>query len=314
MVDNKNKSKKREGVIAHRKVQSSTVTNRRGAKTTPKIQKFYREELSNQKMEQTMPKASRQIKVEVAMPEEQMMMPENQAEMVMPEGQMKMTMPEKRAEMTMPEVDMSGVHEQMRSRVAGVQEPAKMTAKEIKKQEIDKVMAEAVRKSAKETKKSPKKFKGVGMDWKRVLLALGCAGVIVFAIAYFVNINSPDISMKVAAMQTGIDASYPSYTPRGYSLTDITSESGKITLNFKESSTDDGYSLIEEKTSWDSNALLNNYVKDEFSDYSTIKEQGLTIYISGSNAVWVNGGVLYKIKISQGSLTKKQIITIATSL
>ena len=64
---------------------------------------------------------------------------------------------------------------------------------------------------------------------------------------------------------------------------------------------------------WD--AALANYVKDEFSsEYTTIKEQGLTIYIDGSNAAWVNGGVFYKLVSSGDILTKKQITAIAVSL
>ena len=116
-------------------------------------------------------------------------------------------------------------------------------------------------------------------------------------------------------MQTGIDASYPSYVPRDFSLSDITSEDGKITLNFKNNTTGDAFSLVEERSSWDSNALLNNYVRDEYGDdYITMREQGLTIYISNSNATWTNGGIIYKIKTLSGTLTKKQLKSIAVSL
>ena len=73
--------------------------------------------------------------------------------------------------------------------------------------------------------------------------------------------------------------------------------------------------LTEEKSSWDTNALLNNYVRKEYKDdYSVIKEQGLTIYVSNSNATWVNGGIVYKLNAPANSLTKKQIKSIAVSL
>ena len=208
----------------------------------------------------------------------------------------------------------------MKSRVAPVAAPVKMSAKELKDQAIQKALANAAKpmeneKTAKAKKakkqKSPKVHFGLG----RVVLALSCAAAAVFAIVYFVNLNMPDISMRVAAMQTGIEASYPGYVPRDFSLSDITSEDGKITLNFKNASTGDAFSLIEEQSSWDSNALLTNFVKDEYGEnYSTVREQGLTIYISGSDAAWVNGGVVYKIDTTAGSLTKKQINGIATSL
>ena len=192
---------------------------------------------------------------------------------------------------------------------------SKMTAKQLKDQAIQKALAAA--QSDSEANKAQEKKKGVGMHFSfgRVMLALACAAVAVFAIVYFVNLNMPDLSLRVAAMQTGIDASYPTYVPREYTLSDIMSEDSKITLKFKNNTSDDTFTLVEERSSWDSNALLNNYVKNEFSEsYTTIKEQGLTIYIDGSNAAWVSGGVFYKLTASNNALTKKQIKSIATSL
>ena len=149
----------------------------------------------------------------------------------------------------------------------------------------------------------------------RVLIALACATAAVFAIVYFVNLNVPDISLKVAAMQTGIDPSYPGYIPRGYRISSITSEEGKLIMEFRNSSNGDEFSLTEEKSSWDSNALESNYVKKTFDEnYSIVREQGLTIYISGSDAAWVNGGNVFKLSTKTGSLSNKQIRAIATSL
>lgn len=147
-------------------------------------------------------------------------------------------------------------------------------------------------------------------------VAFTCAAACVAAIIYVVGSNIPDISVRVAAMQTGIQASYPSYVPRDYSLGDITSENGKITLTF-DGPDGASFTLIEEKSSWDSAALLRNYVEPTWDDdYTTTHEQGITIYISDatSNAAWVNGGVLYKITSSSAVLTKKQVRSIVTSL
>ena len=184
-------------------------------------------------------------------------------------------------------------------------------------QTSDTTFARAIKaaEQAPKTKKSrPSKYK-VHFGFKRVILALACAGAAVFAIVYFVNLNTPDISLRVAAIQNGIDATYPGYVPRDYSLSDITSENGKITLNFKNATTGEAFTIMEEKSSWDSNALYTNFVKENYSDgHTVIREQGLTLYIDGSNACWVNGGIVYKLKTISGSLTKKQIKTIATSL
>ena len=116
-------------------------------------------------------------------------------------------------------------------------------------------------------------------------------------------------------MQTGIEASYPSYIPRDFNLSDITSAEGRITLNFKNAISDSSFNIVEEKSSWDTNALLNNFVRNEYGeDYVVVREQGLTIYINDSNAAWVNGGVIYKINANSNTLTKKQIKSIAVSL
>ena len=212
----------------------------------------------------------------------------------------------------------------MKRRKITVQTPSSpsVTARQMKDQAIKKALAEATMKSSDNTTMMDKKVrseqkinKKLHFGFGRVMLALSCAAIAVISIVYFVNLNIPDISLKVAAMQTGINASYPSYIPRDYKVSSITSEDGRITINFKNSVAENDFTLIEESSSWDSNALLKNFVKNEYDEnYSVVREQGLTIYISGSNACWVNGGVLYKIKADSGVLTNKQIKSIAVSL
>lgn len=188
----------------------------------------------------------------------------------------------------------------------------KPSATELKNRAIAKALSEASQTTTQsEQNKKPKLHFG----FPRIMLALSCAAAAVLAIVYFVNLNMPDISLKVAAMQTGFDASYPSYVPRDFNLSSITSEEGRVVLNFENQSEGIAFSLTEKKSAWDSDALLSNYIKEAYGDnYSVIKEQGLTIYVDGSNASWVNGGVFFSIKTTSGSLTKKQIKSIAVSL
>lgn len=216
-------------------------------------------------------------------------------------------------------VNMKKVNSMMRMRGQSqqrMQQQPRKTAEEIKSQAIAKALQNASQLTSQEevVKEKKKKTTKVHFGWGRVMLALGCAVTAVLLIVYFVNLNAPDFSLKVAAMETGIDASYPAYVPRDYSLSDITSESGKVVMNFIGGS-DSKFTLIEEASSWDSNALLSNYVKKEYGEnYTLIRENGLTIYISDNGACWVNGGILYKIIDRTGSLTKKQIRSIAVSL
>lgn len=177
---------------------------------------------------------------------------------------------------------------------------------------VERTLVEA---STKRGLKRARSARTIHFGWQRIALAFACAAAAVFAIVYFVNLNSPDITLKVAAIQSGIEASYPSYVPRDFSLSDITSENGKITLNFKNGTTGDAFTITEERSAWDSSALLSNYVRPTYSnDYTEIQEQGLKLYMSGSDAAWVNGGIVYKLVTTSGSLTKKQLKAIAVSL
>lgn len=189
------------------------------------------------------------------------------------------------------------------------------TSKEIRDSAIQKALkaAETVDDSVSGAITSPISTKST-FGPKKLILAFGCAALAVGVIAYFVSTSTPDLSVRVAAMQSGIEASYPSYVPRGYTLSDIVSEEGKLAMTFSNS---DGskFELIEEKSAWDNETLESSYVYDTWStNYTSVREQGITIFISGSDAAWVNGGILYKINANGNNLTKKQIKSIVTSL
>ena len=150
---------------------------------------------------------------------------------------------------------------------------------------------------------------------KGFAIAAGMAVISLVLLGYLVHLNLPDISVRVAAMQTGIEKIYPNYVPSNYRLDGLVKEdAGRVTMNFKN---DEGkkFVLMEEKSSWDSAAVLSNYVKKTWgNDYTIAKGQGLTIYISGSNAAWVNGGVFYIINDDSGNLSSSDLHDIAVSL
>lgn len=188
----------------------------------------------------------------------------------------------------------------------------KLSAKEIKEREIKRAINTATKLPGNsKTRKQKSMLKRFGVA--RIALATACMATAVFAIVYFVNLTSKDMSMQVAAVQSGIEASYPSYIPRGFDLSDVTSSKGKITMNFK--SEDGTYTISQESSNWDSDGLLDNYIKEQYDDdeYTILREQGLTIYMGTNWEAWINGGILYKLNITSGTLTKKQMKTIATS-
>lgn len=195
-------------------------------------------------------------------------------------------------------------------------EPVHMTAQEMK----DRAIQQALRKmNAMDAERGKETFVEAKRKkfWQGRKFAITSA-VAVLSIAilgYLIYLNMPNISVRVAAMQSGIEKAYPSYIPMHYRLDGLVKEeNGRITMNFKGEE-DKTFKLTEEKTAWDSAAVLTNYVKKNWGgEYSIAKGQGLTIYVSGSNAAWVNGGVLYIIEDATGSLSSSDLHDIAVSL
>ena len=141
-----------------------------------------------------------------------------------------------------------------------------------------------------------------------VASSICCMGVLYATLKF----SMPDISAKVAAAQNG--ASYPSFVPRDFTARSASFHKNTFSLEFVGPDKT-RFTLDQEKLPWDSNALLNNYVKPTWGEqYDTIREQGLTIYMYQSNAAWVNGGTVYKLNTTSGSLSKKQLKNIITSL
>ncbi|MEP7205114.1 MAG: hypothetical protein ABI716_02890 [Candidatus Saccharibacteria bacterium] len=139
--------------------------------------------------------------------------------------------------------------------------------------------------------------------------------VIVILGAYFTYLNLPGWSVRVAAGQAGIDATYPEYRPDGYRLNGpVTYADGQVVIDFIANTGSNKFSLKQSKSTWDSSAVLDNIVrKDVGEKYITNQERGLTIYTYNGNAAWVNAGILYVID-GNAPLSSEQIRRIATSL
>ena len=161
-------------------------------------------------------------------------------------------------------------------------------------------------------KSTPVMIKKPKVSKKHLIFAVAssicCMGVLYATLKF----SMPDISAKVAAAQNG--ASYPSFVPRDFTARSASFQKNTFSLEFVGPDKT-RFTLDQEKLPWDSNALLNNYVKPTWGEqYDTIREQGLTIYMYQSNAAWVNGGTVYKLNTTSGSLSKKQLKNIITSL
>lgn len=182
-------------------------------------------------------------------------------------------------------------------------QPTPTPAKEIKDHAIQKALA-----SAKSEEQPTKRRSHV--------FSMASGGLAILLLAgYLTYISMPTISMRVAAAQAGIDASYPSYQPSGYSLAGpIAYGDGEVSIAFAANAGPQNYTISEKATSWDSSALLENYVIPASGGvYTTHQQGGLTIYTYDSGAAWVNGGILYTIE-GNAPLSQDQILKIASSL
>lgn len=132
---------------------------------------------------------------------------------------------------------------------------------------------------------------------------------------YFTYLNMPNLSVRVAAAQAGIDASYPSYRPDGYSLNGpVAYNQGEVSMKFAANTGGQNFSIVQSKTDWDSSALKENYAKQKWGENMyQYTENGLTIFTHDGDAAWVNNGILYIID-GDAPLSSSQIRGIATSM
>lgn len=149
----------------------------------------------------------------------------------------------------------------------------------------------------------------------RLLSVASASLALVLLAGYLTYINLPSLSVKVAAVQAGIAATYPSYQPSGYSLEGpVAFSDGQVSMKFGANAGPQSFTVTQVKSSWNSLALLDNYVEEvSDGDYTVYTDSGLTVYVYDNDAAWVNGGILHTIE-GDASLTNDQIRHIATSM
>lgn len=179
----------------------------------------------------------------------------------------------------------------------------------LKQAKLDKALDSAPRHHAKQKK--------MGFRYRTKLMSFGFGAMALMMLGgYMTYINAPNLSVRIAAAQAGIDASYPNYQPDGYSLNGpVAFNDGEVSMTFVANANKEvSYYVQQSSSDWDSATLLENYVKGQSSgDYNTSQLNGMTIYTYGGNAAWVSGGILYTIN-GNAQLSPDQIRKIASSL
>lgn len=151
--------------------------------------------------------------------------------------------------------------------------------------------------------------------WGRRLSIAGAMVALLAFGGYLTYHNMPAIATRMAAAQAGINASFPSYQPSGYSLTGgISQQQGSVLMKFAANAGPGTFTLTQSRSDWDSSAVLANYVLPSFGrNFATTTSRGLTIYSTHNAAAWVNGGILYTIK-GNAPLSSEQVERIAASM
>jgi hypothetical protein len=194
--------------------------------------------------------------------------------------------------------------QQQQVAATGAPKPSKV----IKQEAIQQAMNQAPDRRTAE-KQQPKKKRSR-------LFSLASAGLALLLLGgYFTYLNMPSLSVRVAAAQAGVDASFPGYHPDGYSLNGpVAFSDGQVNMKFAANAGTHNFTISQSKSSWDSTAVFENYVKEKAGEnYLTYSERGLTIYTFGGNAAWATDGILYTIE-GDAPLSGDQIRRIATSL
>lgn len=170
------------------------------------------------------------------------------------------------------------------------------------------------KKLARQARKQAKSAAKAARPAHQRLASVVAASVAVLAIGGFIGVqNKTAITLRFANAKAGFSASLPTYQPDGYRVDRFNYSAGTVGTSFHNSAGNHEYTLNQQTTKWDSQALLENYVTRNYSNYQVLQSGEQIIYIYNNNdASWVKDGIWYQLT-SNGSLSTSQVLNIATS-
>lgn len=191
----------------------------------------------------------------------------------------------------------------------------KPTMKETKEQAIKEAIAKVPSSEIKTVK--PKKSK------RFYRLLYGSIAVVILVVAVWALYTYvPAVSIRIAASQAGINATYPAYIADDFHFDGpIVFKDNKVWLKYTYKSGGLYYQITEEKSSWDSTAVKEN-ITSKWSEAnrspSSFEEQGQTVffysYRGETKAAWVYGGILYQLTSNSDKLDSNIIGRIVKSM
>lgn len=154
----------------------------------------------------------------------------------------------------------------------------------------------------------------LGLGRKGMRVATASLALLLLA-GFFAYQNIPNISMQIASSRAGFSAQMPGYTPAGFGVSGpMQYGPGYVAVNFASRSDDQNFKVTQRVSSWNSEALADNFLAKNDKQYQAFEDKGRTIYVyDGGNATWVNGGVWYQIE-GNTNLKNDQLVDIASSM
>lgn len=187
----------------------------------------------------------------------------------------------------------------------------KLSSSHLKKQLLAEAHAAPV-----QAPERPVKTKKRLLSKKPRMASLAVASLAVMVLGgYFTYLNMPSLSVRVAAAQADVAATFPDYHPDGYRFSGpVAYTPGQVAIKFQSNGSDLAYTVTQQKSTWDSTAVYDNLIsRVADNSYVTNSQQGLTIYTFKNKAAWVNRGILYTID-GNAPLSNEQLLRIAGSM
>lgn len=150
--------------------------------------------------------------------------------------------------------------------------------------------------------------------YRRLVSSLAAMAAVLVIGGFVTYLNRASVQLQVASVRAGFQASMPTYAPSGFERQSASNQDKAVAINFVSPASNEGFTLTQQSSDWDSQTLFDSIVAVNDNSYQTVQSNGRTIYIYGNgNAAWVDGGILYKVNGDAG-LNSDQIISLATSM
>lgn len=148
---------------------------------------------------------------------------------------------------------------------------------------------------------------------RRILAVTASLAVFIALCGFTAFQNRDQIQLEMASAKAGFAASMPLYMPQGYDMGKLSYATGAVATSYTHP-TQTPFTIMQKKSNWDSQTLLENFVATSDEEYRGFQSNGRTVYVYGKGkATWVNGGIWYQIK-NADNLTDEQLVRIAASM